>query len=55
MITIIILTLNYDVFLSFVYFTNLLSVADYRKAKVLGDLRTYLSGIAIDSLTASND
>ena len=34
---------------------DVLGVADNRKAKVLGDLRTNLCGISIDRLTASDD
>ena len=55
MISVIILTLNNDVLLFPVHFTDLLCIADYRNMKVLGKLRTNLCGITIDSLTAGDD
>ena len=54
-ISVVVLTLNNDVLLSLVNLYDLLSVGNYRDLKMLGDLRTYLSGIAIDRLTAGDD
>ena len=52
MISIVILTLNDN---AVAFNLDILCVGDQRKVKMLSDLRTYLSGVTVDSLTTSND
>ena len=49
MISVVILTLNNDIFVFEINFSDFLCIADYRDSKVLGDLRTNLCRITIDT------